>query len=99
MSDVEHLITDHCSGHAFPCRGGETLLNAAARSGRQIIRVGCRAGGCGLCKVQVLAGRYDTGKMSRAQVSEADEGRGFVLACRTMPAGALEILSQNETNA
>ena len=94
MAHIEHLVTDLVSKQSFGCREGETLLNAAVRSGRQIIRVGCRAGGCGLCKVQILGGDYDTGKMSRAHVSEAEEGQGFVLACRTLPASALEFHSQ-----
>lgn len=97
MPHIEHLVTDVVSGQSFACREGETLLNAAIRSGRPIIRVGCRAGGCGMCKVQVLCGNYDAGKMSRAHISEAEESRGFVLACRTLPAGALEIRSRNDS--
>ena len=97
MSQQEHLVTDLVSKQSFGCRAGETLLNAAVRSGRQIIRVGCRAGGCGMCKVRVLCGDYTAGKMSRAHVSEAEEREGFVLACRTLPAGALEISSRIES--
>lgn len=90
LADIEHLVTDLVSKQSFGCREGETLLGAAIRSGRQIIRVGCRAGGCGMCKVQVLGGQYATGKMSRAHVSEAEEREGYVLACRTIPSSALE---------
>ncbi len=91
MAQIEHLVTDVVSGESFGCRDGESLLDAAVRSGRRIIRVGCRAGGCGMCKVRITCGEYETGKMSRAHVSEAEESRGFVLACRTRPVGALEI--------
>lgn len=72
------------------------MLGAAIRSGKQIIRVGCRAGGCGMCKVRVYAGRYETGKMSRAHVSEAEEREGLVLACRTLPCGEIEFRSQSD---
>ena len=94
MADLEYLVTDHFSGLTFTCRAGETLLSAAIRSGSQLIRVGCRAGGCGLCKVQVLDGQFNVGKMSRAHISEAEERQGFVLACRTLPVSALEFRSR-----
>ncbi|MGE3691891.1 MAG: 2Fe-2S iron-sulfur cluster-binding protein [Novosphingobium sp.] len=94
MAHIEHLVTDLASKQTFGCLDGETLLGAAIRSGRQIIRVGCRAGGCGMCKVRILGGRYETGKMSRAHVSEAEESKGFVLACRTMPSSAIEFRSK-----
>ena len=96
MAHIEHLVTDLVSGQTFGCAEGETLLGAAIRSGRQLIRVGCRAGGCGICKVRVHCGDYATGKMSRAHVSEAEEREGYVLACRTLPAGALEFHSQTD---
>jgi ferredoxin len=97
LAQIEHLVTDLARGHSFGCWEGETLLNAAVRSGRQIIRVGCRAGGCGMCKVQVIGGLFKIGKMSRAQVSEAEESQGFVLACRTLPAGAIEFRSRTDS--
>ena len=43
--------------------------------------VGCRRGGCGICRMRVLNGDYRVTPMSRAHVSEADEADGVVLAC------------------
>ncbi|WP_333821864.1 2Fe-2S iron-sulfur cluster-binding protein [Pinisolibacter sp.] len=43
--------------------------------------VGCRRGGCGVCRARVLAGDYRVTPMSRAHVTEADEAEGVVLAC------------------
>lgn len=94
LSHIEHLVTDRASGRTFACRQGETLLNAAVRAGYRNIRVGCRAGGCGMCKVQVVGGHFDAGKMSRAHVSAVEASQGFVLACRTLPASALEFHSR-----
>lgn len=91
MQHPGHMIREEASGASFCCAEGETLLAAAARTGRPAIPVGCRNGGCGMCKVQVLAGQYRTGKMSRAHVSETEEMAGFVLACRTLPSSPLEI--------
>lgn len=53
---------------------------AAAREHN--ISLGCRGGGCGVCRAQVLSGECSTQRMSRRHVSEADEARGVVLACR-----------------
>ncbi len=96
MAHIEHLVTDLVSKQSFSCHDGESLLSAAVRSGHPIIRVGCRTGGCGLCKVRILGGDYQTGKMSRSHVSEAEELQGYVLACRTLPAGALEFHSRTD---
>lgn len=43
--------------------------------------VGCRRGGCGICRARVLEGRYRAGPMSRDHVSEAEEADGVVLSC------------------
>ena len=60
--------------------------------GRKGIPVGCRGGGCGICRVQVLGeGAYHTGKMSRAQVTVEDEIKGICLACKLTPDSDLEL--------
>ena len=41
----------------------ETLLRALSRAGLRY-RVGCKRGGCGICKVQLLAGRCATSARS-----------------------------------
>ncbi|MDP3905917.1 2Fe-2S iron-sulfur cluster-binding protein [Novosphingobium sp.] len=94
MQNFEHLVTDVTSQESFCCLDGETLLNASVRSGKNIIPVGCRNGGCGMCKIEIVGGDYRTGKMSRAHVTEQEEGQGIVLACRTMPGSSLEIRSK-----
>ncbi|MDF1802083.1 2Fe-2S iron-sulfur cluster binding domain-containing protein [Thalassovita sp.] len=55
------------------------------------VRVGCRQGGCGACRVKVIKGEYTTAKMSRAHVTEEEEAEGFALACRLYPQSDLEI--------
>lgn len=47
--------------------------------------VGCRRGGCGICRVHVTNGQFRSDVMSRAHVSEADEAAGIVLACCIYP--------------
>lgn len=75
----------------LPCFAGMSLLRGMECLGEGAIPIGCRGGGCGVCKVQVLAGEYETGKMSRCHVSEQDEAQGIVLACRIVPRGDLRV--------
>ena len=70
---------------SFTAINGYSLLVAMERSGTQAIKVGCRGGGCGMCKVRVVQGSYSSKRMSRAHVSESDEQQGIVLACRIFP--------------
>ena len=55
------------------------------------VRVGCRKGGCGACRIKVTSGSYSTRKMSRDHISEDEEHSGYALACRLMPQSDLEI--------
>ena len=61
---------------------GDVVLTALEAGGATAVRVGCRKGGCGACRVRVLSGEYTTLKMSRAHVSEAEERDGYALSCR-----------------
>lgn len=73
------------------CLPGETILLAVRKLGKKGIPLGCSGGGCGVCKIQIHAGRYETGKMSRAHISLEDLGKGIVLACKTKPLSNLRI--------
>lgn len=83
------LIQD--SGETFACDGSKNLLRAMEVLGRRGIPVGCRGGGCGVCKVRVTAGDFQTQKMSRACVSEDEEKAGVVLACKLFPTSDLAL--------
>lgn len=74
---------------SFACRTGQSLLDAMIAARRTGIKVGCRNGGCGVCRVWIAEGRYQSGKMSRSRISEADEQDRVVLACRIFPETAL----------
>lgn len=80
------------SAESFPCAPGQNVLSAMERRGLVVIPVGCRGGGCGICRVQVLgSGHYRTGKMSRAKISEKDEALGICLACKLIPESNLRL--------
>jgi ferredoxin len=69
----------------FGCTAGQSLLAAMIAARHSAIKVGCRSGGCGVCRVRVIMGRYQSQKMTRSRISEADEAEGIVLACRILP--------------
>lgn len=77
------------TGEHFECSGEESVLEAMSRLGRRGIPAGCRGGGCGVCKVEVLAGSFHARRMSRDHVSVDDERDGRLLACRVFPRSAL----------
>lgn len=85
-----HLI-EVVGGSRFACAEGERVLIAMERATHDDIFVGCRGGGCGICKVRVVDGDYRTGKMSKLQVSEEEAAAGYALACRLYPLGDLKI--------
>lgn len=76
----------------FACRSDQNLLAAMIGARRTSIRVGCRAGGCGVCRVQVTRGAFASQKMTRSRISEADEAAGIVLSCRVMPQSDLVLV-------
>jgi ferredoxin len=67
------------------CADTRTLLEGMEALGRKGIPVGCRGGGCGVCKVRINKGRVRTEKMSRTHVTADEESQGVVLACRAYP--------------
>ncbi|MCZ4303409.1 2Fe-2S iron-sulfur cluster-binding protein [Zoogloeaceae bacterium G21618-S1] len=75
----------------FVCRSDENVLHAMELLGYRGIPVGCRGGGCGVCRVRVRSGQYTARKMSRACVSEAEEAVGIVLACKLFPSSDLDL--------
>jgi CDP-4-dehydro-6-deoxyglucose reductase len=64
---------------------GETLLRALARAGLRY-RVGCKRGGCGICKVHLVAGEVAYERPIAPQVLSDDERvEGICLSCRAVP--------------
>jgi CDP-4-dehydro-6-deoxyglucose reductase len=63
----------------------ETLLRALGRAGLRY-RVGCKRGGCGICKVQLLGGevRYER-PIAVSVLSDDERVEGVSLSCRAVP--------------
>jgi ferredoxin len=84
---THYTITIEETGETYRCSDQETLLVGMEKLGRRGIPVGCRGGGCGVCKIEIVSGNYTKRRMSREYVSEEDEAANRVLACRVRPAG------------
>lgn len=89
MSHFTITITE--TGESYRCSSQESVLIGMEKLGKKGIPVGCRGGGCGVCKVQVNEGRYTKKVMSRAHVTVEEEASGCVLACRIRPETDLSI--------
>ena len=72
----------------FGCPPGQTVLDAA-NAARVPFPQSCGEGACGTCRVQVLAGPYETDTRGMFSAGELDDG--WRLACQTLPTGDLTI--------
>ena len=78
-------ITILDTNEVYSCKETQHLLSGMMQLGKKGIPVGCRSGGCGVCKIKVHQGEYTTKKMSRDHVTQDEENNGTVLACRVFP--------------
>lgn len=88
------------TGETFRCSPAESLLVGMERLGKKGIPVGCRGGGCGVCKVEITTGTYQKRVMSREYVSAEEEAQDRVLACRVRPTSdiTLKVLGKMAKN-
>lgn len=74
----------------------ETILGALSASGYGC-RVGCRRGGCGVCKVDLRSGSVHYAvAVSDAVLSRDEVAAGTVLACRAVPDSDVTIELRDE---
>lgn len=78
-------------GIQIPIPYGESILEASRRYGFSF-RIGCREGGCGICKVQLLSGEIRYKKIiSDSVVSQNEQDLGICLLCAAIPVSDIEI--------
>jgi ferredoxin len=65
-------------------KDNDYILDTAIRNGVKI-KVGCKGGGCGICKIQILEGDVDRGHSARSVLPLNEIEDGFALACQTRP--------------
>jgi ferredoxin len=99
-SPQSHQIAVPGLAQSVKCHPGASVLDAFEHARQPLtsgdaalVRIGCRRGGCGVCKVRVLEGSYRATPMSRAHVSEDDQAEGLVLACCVYPETDLTVSS------
>lgn len=98
MSDQPiHQIRVNNRDQSFECAEDQVLLIGMESHNARAISVGCRGGGCGVCKIRILSGDYETKRMSRAHISEQEQSEGYALACRVFPRADLVIESDHYT--
>jgi len=81
---MTHQVTIRNTGHRFPAREGESILQAALNAGL-VLPYGCRDGACGSCKGKLLEGGIDYGRYSGKALSLEERERGFALFCQAKP--------------
>jgi len=88
---AHYTITIDDTGESYRCLDERSVLQGMEALGKKGIPVGCRQGGCGVCKVHVLDGSFSKRVMSRAHVSAEEEAAGRVLSCRIKPTSDLRV--------
>jgi ferredoxin len=87
-----HRVSVAHASQSFIASENINLLVNMERANQSHVLVGCRGGGCGKCRIQVLEGTYLSKKMSRAHIKPDDEEQGVVLACRIFARSDLHII-------
>jgi NAD(P)H-flavin reductase/ferredoxin len=65
------------------CKPNQTILRALLEQGRYL-RYGCKNGGCGSCKVQLVEGEVEQAGSSLA-LSSSERNDGYTLICTAVP--------------
>jgi len=86
-----HSITLLDTQETFRCPDTRTVLEGMECLGKRCIPVGCRGGGCGVCKVAIVSGSFVAEAMSRDHVNPEDLAAGRVLACQVRPTSDLSL--------
>lgn len=84
-------VTMQPGGQQVPVEDGATVLEGLYRAG-YAITVGCRRGGCGICKADLNDGSVSYHKaVAETVLSEAERAEGTCLTCRAVPDGDVTI--------
>lgn len=79
----QETVTAQVNGQPVTIQAGETLLQAALRSGIDFPH-SCRVGGCATCKCRLLSGRVKELTRSGYVLSDDELERGYILACQSV---------------
>jgi len=83
-------------GYVVDLLPGENVLAGLYRSG-YAYRTGCKRGGCGICKVDLVSGEVDYERpVADTVLPEQERTAGTCLSCRAVPRGDVEIALRDE---
>lgn len=89
-------VTVQPDGVEVPLEDGETILAGLFRNG-YAYRIGCRRGGCAICKVDIVEGEVEYNRTVAENVLTAEErATGTCLSCRAVPVGDVTIALRDE---
>jgi ferredoxin len=87
-----HRIYVEGTNISFYCAEDEAVFRAMLRAGKGPLRYGCCGGGCGVCRMKIVSGKWAGFKsMSAAHVGNEDKKEGIVLLCCVQPKSDLVI--------
>jgi len=90
------VVTVQPGGEVIYLDPDETVLSGLYKAG-YAYAVGCRRGGCAICKVDCLSGQFDYDHPIADTVLTAGErADGTCLTCRAVPKGDITIEMRNE---
>ena len=89
-------VTIHPTGEVIHLEPGETVLSGLYKAGFAYT-IGCRRGGCAICKVDCRSGEFHYNHPVAATViTEAERTDGTCLSCRAVPEANIIIVLRGE---
>jgi len=89
-------VTVHPSGEVIYLDPDETVLSGLYKAG-YAYAIGCRRGGCAVCKVDCLSGQFDYDHpIAETVLSAGERADGTCLTCRAVPDGDITIEMRDE---
>ena len=90
---MSYSVRIESTEHVFNVREGQSVLDAALNQGIAL-PYGCRGGGCGACKGELLEGSISYPDGIPDGISEEDHNKGFALFCQAVANSDLVIKSK-----
>ncbi|MDR2371521.1 MAG: 2Fe-2S iron-sulfur cluster binding domain-containing protein [Treponema sp.] len=85
-SGRKYRITVKDTGKVFDCADDEVVFHRMIHNRAGLKNHGCCGGGCGICRMRVVSGKWRQFKtMSAAHINEKDIKNGVVLVCCVQP--------------
>jgi CDP-4-dehydro-6-deoxyglucose reductase len=73
-----------------------TVLGRLNRAGFAIPGARCRRGGCGVCRVRLIAGAVEHGPHTTRALPASEQAKGKALACRAVPTTCVVVVASDE---